>query len=241
MWVVQGEDIVVKGSFGGSKPILKKVSFALEEGRVTLFIGKSGSGKTTLLRSIVGLNVVDSGNIIVRDKQRVGFVSQSYDLFSHMTVLKNCVHPQIKVKNENYDIAVEKAMEFLKFLEIEDLVDCYPDSLSGGQRQRVAIARTLSMDSKIVLFDEPTAALDPYATEAFADLVKHIVSHGVTVGMSVHDMLLVNMCLDTVYLLDNGRIVNHFSVDDCGKPAPDSLIHQYLNKGDRSPSSENFN
>lgn len=232
MWVVEGEDVVVKGSHG-RRTILHHVNFSLEEKRITLFIGKSGSGKTTLLRSIVGLAPLYSGNITVKDQRKIGFVSQHCDLFPHMTVLRNCTHPQIKINKADRTKAIGCASHFLELLGVRELENEYPESLSGGQKQRVAIARTLSMGNRIVLFDEPTSALDPYATDSFARVIHRLISEGITVAMSVHDMDLAKKCLDRIYLLEEGRIVEEFSGRE-NKPGPQSKIYSYLNNRDFS-------
>ncbi|WP_213357648.1 amino acid ABC transporter ATP-binding protein [Chlamydiifrater phoenicopteri] len=199
----------------GSKEIIKDASFSLEEGRITLLLGRSGSGKTTLLRALAGLVETSAGTITFSSKEhsRPGFVFQNPELFPHMTVLENCMHPQLIVKKQLTAIAEETAYSFLKKLGMEDFAQCYPARLSGGQKQRVAIARSLCMESKILLFDEPTSALDPYASDVFAAVVQDLREQGLTIGISTHDTRFAEKCRDRAYLVDSGRILAFYDVN----------------------------
>jgi ABC-type polar amino acid transport system, ATPase component len=208
------------------KEILSKASFSLIPGRITLFIGRSGSGKTTILRSLVGLAPISNGSISIAGDPP-GFVFQQPELFPHMTVLDNCVHPQIVVKNRDPKEAKERAMELLGMLEIREYALSYPNQLSGGQRQRVAIARALALDTRTILFDEPTSALDPFSASRFLQMVFSLRDQGMTIAISTHDMLFINQCLDRVYLIDKGRITGFY---DSHKEDPQAShsVKQYL-------------
>ncbi|WP_213318293.1 amino acid ABC transporter ATP-binding protein [Chlamydiifrater volucris] len=221
--------VSVKGlsvTLGGRK-VVRDASFTLEEGRITLLLGRSGSGKTTLLRALAGLVEASSGLIVFssREHSHPGFVFQNPELFPHMTVLENCSHPQIIVKKQSPDIAEEVSYNFLKKLGIEDLACYYPKMLSGGQKQRVAIARSLCMESKILLFDEPTSALDPYASDVFAAIIQDLKEQGLTIGVSTHDTRFAEKCRDRAYLVDSGRILAFYDVAK-DTPSDDRALFQ---------------
>ncbi|WP_348664094.1 ATP-binding cassette domain-containing protein [Chlamydia vaughanii] len=192
-----------------NKHILSKVSFSLEEGHITLFVGKSGSGKTTILRALVGLIEPSCGDIAI-EGETPALVFQQPELFPHMTVLGNCMHPQIIVKHRTNEEARDRAFDLLKLLAIEDIAESYPFQLSGGQKQRVAIVRSLCMDKRTLLFDEPTSALDPFSTSAFKRLLESLRDQNLTLAVSTHDMQFVQGCLDRVYLVDQGEIISTY-------------------------------
>ncbi len=161
----------------GSNTVLDDVSLAIEPGEIIAVIGRSGSGKSTLLRCINGLEPIQSGKIIVdgetvndpatdlrKLRQRVGIVFQSYNLFPHLSVSRNITLAPTIAKGMSLPAAQEIAREVLRRVGLEDKLDAYPDQLSGGQQQRVAIARSLAMQPKLMLFDEITSALDPELT-----------------------------------------------------------------------------
>ena len=158
----------------GTHSVLKDISFSVHPGDVVSVIGASGSGKSTMLRCINLLETPDGGSILYHGEDitarkmnvpayraRVGMVFQSFNLFSNMTVLENCMVGQIKVAKKSREEAREKALKFLDKVGMSAYVNAKPRQLSGGQKQRVAIARALAMEPEILLFDEPTSALDP--------------------------------------------------------------------------------
>lgn len=205
----------------GSSPALNDISFSIEEGRITQFLGKSGSGKTTLLKCIAHLNsnfvgILSYKNRLIKDmspKDRashIGYVSQSFDLFPHMTVLKNCMHPQIQVLGLSPDEALAVAQSKLTQLGMSDYGDRYPHELSGGQKQRVSIARALCMKSRLLLLDEPTSALDPESSKKLVEILRVLHQEGVSIALSTHDMTLAKHLLDRVYFMKDGRIVEYF-------------------------------
>lgn len=200
---------------------LDNVSFTVEEGRITQFLGKSGSGKTTLLKCVANLNHNFTGEITYQDKpiklmspqeraSNIGFVSQSFDLFPHITVLENCVHPQIHVLKREAKEANEIAYSKLDHLGMGDFVKRLPVQLSGGQKQRVSIARALCMDSKLLLLDEPTSALDPESSKKLVDILKLLNEENVTIALSTHDMSFSRSLMDVIYFMRNGHIVEYF-------------------------------
>lgn len=202
-------------------PALDKVSCTVEEGRITLFLGKSGSGKTTLLKCIANLKQNFLGNLNYRGRpirdmssreraSHIGFVAQSYDLFPHMSVLANCMHPQIHVLKREKDEAKSVAHVQLSHLGMGEYLERYPHELSGGQKQRVSIARALCMNSRLLLLDEPSSALDPESSKKLVDILRTLNSEGVTIALSTHDMGLARHLLDRIYFMKDGRIVEFF-------------------------------
>jgi len=200
-----------------TKTVLKSVSCSLLPGRITTFIGKSGAGKTTILKAIAGLNTISDGFIVVsgqqlkmlsskKRSQEIGYVFQDFNLFPHMSVLQNCIDPLL-VHGMTTDLAQKQAQNILQQLEMQEFVDAYPSQLSGGQKQRVAIARALCLQPKIFLLDEPTASLDPINTDILVDILKKLVSRGLTIGVSSQDMSFVRKIFDRVYYVQAGEIV----------------------------------
>jgi ABC-type polar amino acid transport system ATPase subunit len=202
-------------------PALDHVSFSIEEGRITQFLGKSGSGKTTLLKCISNLHANFSGSLSLNGQpiksmdpkeraQAIGFVAQSFDLFPHMTVGQNCIHPQVHVLKRKPKDALENTHSHLSRLNIEKFFDRYPKELSGGQKQRVSIARALCMDSKLLLLDEPTSALDPDSSKSLVGILLKLQKSGVTLALSTHDMSFSTKLFDRVYFMQNGSICEYF-------------------------------
>lgn len=206
-------------------PALIDVSFTVEEGRITQFLGTSGSGKTTLLKCIANLNTGFNGELSYKNRpikemtpsdraSHIGFVSQSFDLFPHMDVLTNCEHPQVHVLKRSPEEAREKAKKELEHLGLKALMARFPHELSGGQKQRVSIARALCMNSRLLLLDEPTSALDPQSSKLLVDLLRGLNREGVTIALSTHDMTFSKNLLDRVYFMNHGRIVEFFDAKE---------------------------
>lgn len=218
--------------------ILNNISCELLPGRITTLIGASGAGKTTLIKAIAELIEITSGSITVRNDdiknltarqraQTIGFVFQEYNLFPHKTVLQQCIEPQILIGITAVQ-AEKKAHEILTILGIDIYALCYPRDLSGGQQQRVAVARALCLEPKILLLDEPTAALDPHNTDKLAALLIDLKNRGYTIGVSTQDMRFAAAILDRVYLVDKGTIIDSFDktvqkLEDC--PAINEFLH----------------
>lgn len=202
-------------------PTLRNISFELQKGRITTFMGPSGAGKTTLLRCIANLQSEYEGKITYCDQDVqsltavkrascIGFVLQQLYLFPHQTVLQNCMNPLIKILRRTTDEAHQQAINVLQSLEIDCLQNSYPSQLSGGQQQRVAIARALVLQPEVLLLDEPTSALDPDSKQCLEALLRKLNQSGITIGLSSHDMPFVRRILDRVYFMENGAIVEEY-------------------------------
>ena len=204
----------------GSLEVLKDVSLHVDRGQIVAIIGPSGSGKSTLLRSINLLETPTSGEIWVDGtcitekgqniraiRQKVGMVFQHFNLFAHMTVLKNMIYAPVKTKKLTKEQATEKAMQLLARVGLAEKANVYPVTLSGGQKQRVAIARALAMDPEGILFDEPTSALDPEMVTEVLDVIKELAQTGITMLLVTHEMGFAREVADRIIFMDNGTIL----------------------------------
>ena len=205
-------------SFGNLK-VLQGISTEIHKGEVVAVIGPSGSGKSTFLRCLNLLEVPTSGKIyingdnITRSKtdvsklrQKVGMVFQHFNLFPHMTVLKNVTYAPINVKHVDKEKARHKAMELLSRVGLAEKADVYPSRLSGGQKQRVAIARALAMEPEVMLFDEPTSALDPETVKEVLEAMQALVQTGITMAVVTHEMGFAREVANRILFLDGGRL-----------------------------------
>lgn len=204
----------------GTLKALDNVSNHINKGEVVVIIGPSGSGKSTLLRAINGLESLSEGKIIIDGvdisnkktnmnqlRAEVGMVFQHFNLFKHKTVLENIVLPQTVVLKRHKKEATETALSFLEKVGISEKKDSYPSQLSGGQQQRVAIARSLAMKPKIMLFDEATSALDPETVGGVLQLMKELAKDGMTMAVVTHEMGFAREAADRVIFMDEGRII----------------------------------
>lgn len=207
---------------GGGEPIrgLDNVSNQVTRGEVVVVIGPSGSGKSTLLRTLNGLEAIDEGHIVIdgidlNDKKtnlnklraEVGMVFQHFNLFAHKTALDNIVLPQMIVSGTTREKAEAVARELLDKVGLPDRAGNFPNQLSGGQQQRVAIARSLAMHPKVMLFDEATSALDPETVGGVLDLMRQLASEGMTMVVVTHEMGFAKEVADRVIFMDQGKIV----------------------------------
>ena len=200
--------------------VLKGINFEVEAGETVVFAGPSGSGKSTLLRCLNGLEKIQSGTIFVDGlavhdhkvdlldvRRRIGMVFQQFNLFPHLTVLRNITLPLTKAKGVEPGAAREIAIDLLQRVGIADKVDVYPGNLSGGQQQRAAIARALAMEPKVVMFDEPTSALDPELTGGILELMAGLASEGMTMLVVTHEMGFAKRAANRMIFMDDGVIV----------------------------------
>ncbi len=206
--------------FYGSLQVLKDVSFDIGAGEVVVVCGPSGSGKSTLLRCLNKLESVNAGKIIVDDievtspraplnqlRAEVGVVFQSFNLYPHMTALRNVTLAPILVRKLSRRAAEDRARELLAKVGIEDKADHYPTQLSGGQQQRVAIARALAMRPKVMLFDEPTSALDPEMIQEVLDVITGLAKEGMTMLVVTHEMGFARRVAHRIVFMDEGSVV----------------------------------
>jgi len=225
----------------GSLEVLRGVDLSVRPGEVTVILGPSGSGKSTLLRTINHLEKVDQGWIsvdgtlvgyrrdgnklyelrereVLRQRTKIGFVFQNFNLFPHLTVLENIIEAPVSALRRPRKEAVESAEKLLARVGLADKATSYPAQLSGGQQQRVAIARALALEPKLLLFDEPTSALDPELVGEVLDVIKDLAHGGTTMIVVTHEIGFAREVADTVVFMDDGRIVEQ------GRPA-DVLDH----------------
>ncbi|PAT01650.1 ABC transporter [Candidatus Izimaplasma bacterium ZiA1] len=206
-------------SFDENK-VLDNINLEIKTGQVTSIIGPSGSGKSTLLRCLNKLEKPNQGEIIynntnlldnkVNNKQvlsKIQMVFQSFNLFTNLSVLDNCVIGQTKVLKRDKDEAKTNAIKFLEKVGMKDFINRNVSTLSGGQRQRVAIARTLSMSPEVILFDEPTSALDPEMVKEVLEVIRNIITKEQTFIIVTHEMNFSYEVSDTVIFMDQGKIV----------------------------------
>jgi polar amino acid transport system ATP-binding protein len=208
----------VHKSFGTLK-VLDGVSFEVERGEVLALIGRSGSGKSTALRCIDRFERIDSGEIVVCDhrvsdpkldlralRQDVGIVFQSYNLFPHLTIEENITLAPCSVKGVSKAQAKEQARRVLAQVGLEDKFHQYPEQLSGGQQQRAAIARSLAMQPKVMLFDEVTSALDPELTGEVLKVIEALAADGMTMVMVTHEMGFARGIANRVVFMHRGKV-----------------------------------
>ncbi|MER5678908.1 amino acid ABC transporter ATP-binding protein [Streptomyces sp. NPDC002238] len=219
----------VHKSFGAVE-VLRSIDLSVRAGEVTVVLGPSGSGKSTLLRTINHLEKVDQGWIsvdgtlvgyrrsgnklyelrereVLRQRTRIGFVFQNFNLFPHLTVLENIIEAPVAALGRPRKDAVASAERLLARVGLADKAGAYPRQLSGGQQQRVAIARALALEPKLLLFDEPTSALDPELVGEVLDVIKDLAHAGTTMIVVTHEIGFAREVADTVVFMDEGRIV----------------------------------
>jgi len=203
----------------GDVTVLDDVSVTIAAGEIIVIIGRSGSGKSTLLRCINGLELVQAGSIIVdgvrvndpqtnlrKLRQQVGIVFQSFNLFPHLSVARNITLAPTVVKGMTEEQAREIARDVLRRVGLEEKLDAYPHQLSGGQQQRVAIARSLAMQPKLMLFDEITSALDPELTGEVLKVLEDMARSGMTMALVTHEMGFARRFGSRALFMHNGKI-----------------------------------
>ncbi|MFF1452445.1 amino acid ABC transporter ATP-binding protein [Streptomyces sp. NPDC058274] len=237
----------------GTLEVLKGVDLSVRTGEVTVILGPSGSGKSTLLRTINHLEKVDQGWIsvdgalvgyrrsgdklyelrereILKQRTRIGFVFQNFNLFPHLTVLDNIVEAPVSALKRPRKDALATARRLLDRVGLADKAEAYPKQLSGGQQQRVAIARALALEPKLLLFDEPTSALDPELVGEVLDVIKDLAHQGTTMIVVTHEIGFAREVADTVVFMDDGRIVEQGAPGDVLDKPRNERTRAFLSK-----------
>lgn len=222
--MIADKDIIIKTEklskcFKGKIHALNNVDAEIERGEVVVIIGPSGSGKSTFLRSLNRLEEPTGGHIYFEGtdimdpkvdinvmRRKMGMVFQQFNLFPHMTVLKNMTLGPIKLLKKSKEEAESKALELLERVGLKDRANAYPAQLSGGQKQRVAIVRALCMNPDVMLFDEPTSALDPEMVGEVLDVMKQLAGEGMTMVVVTHEMGFARDVADRVIFMCDGSI-----------------------------------
>ena len=211
----------------GDFTALKDVDLSVREGEVVVIIGPSGSGKSTLLRTINQLEKHDQGRIVVdgieltddarslhKIRAEIGMVFQQFNLFPHLTVMRNITIGPQKVRHMPKQQAEELALQLLTRVDIPEQADKYPGQLSGGQQQRVAIARALAMNPRLMMFDEPTSALDPEMINEVLKAMMELAAEGMTMICVTHEMAFARNVADRIIFMDEGEIVEMSNPQD---------------------------
>lgn len=204
----------------GEHHVLQDINLSVRRGEVVVVIGPSGSGKSTLCRTINRLETISSGEIYIEGdrmpdggkaladlRARIGMVFQSFNLFSHKTILQNVIMGPVDVLHRNRKEAEKEALELLRRVGVENQKDKVPAQLSGGQQQRVAIARSLAMHPTAMLFDEPTSALDPEMINEVLDVMTELAGDGMTMVIVTHEMNFARRVADRILFMADGKIV----------------------------------
>ncbi len=227
----------------GKEEVLKGVSFELERGETKVIIGPSGTGKSTLLRCINQLSPPEKGRVWldgveithahakINDlRAQIGFVFQRFNLFSHLTALRNVRIGPIKVKGMSKEEATKLAMEELTRVGLEDKADAYPAQLSGGQQQRVSIARAYAMRPKLILFDEPTSALDPELIGEVLEAMINLAKGGMTMLVVTHEMGFARAVADEIIFMEHGVIAEQGNPQQMFSAPKHKRTGEFLNK-----------
>ena len=227
----------------GDLEILKGVSLEVARHEVVCLIGASGSGKSTLLRCINALEPIDSGAILVNGDQvtglgvdlnalrrNVGIVFQSYNLFPHMSVLKNITLAPTMVGGVAKEAAEQRAMELLEKIGLRNKAGSFPDALSGGQQQRVAIVRAMAMDPQVLLLDEITAALDPELVGDVLEMIRELAVDGLTMLLATHEMGFAREVASQVCFLHQGKILERGTPQQVFENPQEERTQQFLSR-----------
>lgn len=227
----------------GKLEVLKDISVTITKGEVVAVIGPSGSGKSTFLRCINlleqptggeiyidGVNILDKKNNIMKIREKVGMVFQHFNLFPHMTVLENMIYAPMNVKGMKKDEAIQKSIELLKKVGLEDKKDVYPQKLSGGQKQRVAIARALVMEPEVLLFDEPTSALDPEMVKEVLAVIQALSKTGITMVLVTHEMKFAREVANRICFLADGILAEDSAPAEFFENPKTERARQFLDK-----------
>ena len=227
----------------GKLKALQGVDADIQRGEVVVVIGPSGSGKSTFLRCLNLLETPTKGTVTVegvditnprvninKHREKMGMVFQHFNLFPHMTILKNMTLAPMQLLKKTKADAEEKAMGLLKRVGLADRANAYPSQLSGGQKQRIAIVRALCMEPQVMLFDEPTSALDPEMVGEVLDVMKQLAMEGMTMVVVTHEMGFAREVADRVIFMDEGKIVEEGTPEQIFNNPQQQRTKDFLNK-----------
>jgi ABC-type polar amino acid transport system ATPase subunit len=227
----------------GHLHVLRDLSLDVSKGEVVVVIGPSGSGKSTLLRCLNYLEPVQSGEIWIDGirldhhktniravRAEVGIVFQSFNLFPHLTALRNVMLAPLVVRKRPEAEVRQAAVAMLTKVGLQDKIDAYPSQLSGGQQQRMAIARALAMQPKLMLFDEVTSALDPELVREVLDVMKQLARDGMTMLVVTHEMGFAREVADRVIFMDEGRIIEQGTAAEIFDRPKNQRMKEFLGK-----------
>lgn len=225
----------------GKLDVLTGIDIEIKRGEVVVVIGPSGSGKSTFLRCLnrleeptggrivfEGADITDSKSNINLHRQKMGMVFQQFNLFPHLTVLRNLTIAPMKLLGVSKEDAENKGMELLERVGLADKANAYPSQLSGGQKQRVAIVRALAMSPEVMLFDEPTSALDPEMVGEVLDVMKNLAKEGMTMVVVTHEMGFAREVADRVVFMDGGVIAEEGKPEDIFTNPQNPRTQQFL-------------
>ena len=227
----------------GDNAVLKNINETIQKGEKVVIIGPSGSGKSTFLRCLnllevptggeiwfEGQNITDKHCNIDKTRQKMGMVFQHFNLFPHLTILKNITLAPVKLKLQTKEEAEANAMRLLRRIGLEDKADTYPAMLSGGQKQRIAIVRALAMNPDVMLFDEPTSALDPEMVGEVLELMKELAEDGMTMVVVTHEMGFAREVATRVLFMDGGYIQEQNTPEEFFRNPQNPRLKEFLSK-----------
>ena len=227
----------------GNTAVLKGINAEIDKGDVMVVIGASGSGKSTFLRCLnlleeptsgsiffEGVDITDASVNINIHRQKMGMVFQQFNLFPHMTVLRNLTLGPIKLLKQSKEEAEANAMKLLERVGLADRADAYPSQLSGGQKQRIAIVRALAMNPDVMLFDEPTSALDPEMVGEVLEVMKQLAKDGMTMVVVTHEMGFAREVGTNIVFVDEGVIVEQGAPSEFFENPKSPRLKEFLSK-----------
>lgn len=228
--------------FGNKTLALDNVNNNIYNGEVVVVIGPSGSGKSTFLRCLnllevptlghiffEGTDITDPKNNLNKHRQKMGMVFQQFNLFPHMTIMRNLTIGPMKLLKKSKEEAEKKAMELLERVGLADRAYSYPNQLSGGQKQRIAIVRALCMEPDVMLFDEPTSALDPEMVGEVLDVMKNLAKENMTMVVVTHEMGFAREVASRVIFMENGRILEENNPEEFFDNPKSDRLKNFLN------------
>jgi len=228
--------------FFGDLHVLKNLSLEVAEGEKLVIIGPSGSGKSTAIRCMNFLETPSSGRVYINGvqitsknktrlvRESISMVFQQFNLYPHMTVLKNLTLAPIKLHKKSKKEAEDLAYHYLDIVGLRDKAHVYPTTLSGGQQQRIAIARALCAQTKIILFDEPTSALDPETIQEVLDVMIKLAKENITMVVVTHEMGFARQVADRIVFMDDGRIIEEGVPEHFFTNPENERVKQFLSK-----------